>query len=302
MRIRIDLAYDGTNFHGWAKQPTLRTVQGELQHALEKLLRIQSGDQFLQIVVAGRTDTGVHANHQVCHVDVDEVSLQRCVGYMQTDAIHALEYRLRRVLPSDIAVHSVSEAPEGFDARFSALDRTYVYRICDDERSYDPRLRNCILRIRQKLDIKLMNEAAGLIIGLHDFGSFAIPNPNGTTIREVKTAYWERIDNRTLLSETAKKTQIAYNPDTVESGLLCFTIVADAFAHNMVRSLVNACVQIGMHKKTLDWFEEKMQHPLREGSTGPIDACGLTLEHVEYPQDDLLASRADLVRAKRSLD
>ena len=295
VRIRLDFAYDGSDFYGWAKQPTLRTVQGELESALHKVLRVPEGDESepLRLTVAGRTDTGVHAAHQVCHLDVSQSVLENCIGHMSCDLLSALEYRLRHVLPADIAIHKVSEAPEGFDARFSALERTYVYRITDNSgfAFVDPRMRGFVLKIDYALDVDAMNQAAQMMVGLHDFGSFARPNPGGTTIREVKKAYWERIGQCT--SERLVP--------PLEQGLLEFTIVADAFAHNMVRSLVNASVQIGMGKRTLDWFNEKIHNPIREGSTGPIAPHGLTLENVAYPPDDELGVRADAIRARREL-
>ena len=136
--------------------------------------------------------------------------------------------------------------------------------------------------------------------GVWAFGSFATPNPGGTTIREVKTAYWRRIPQHPLIDDGNTMGE-RYRTPAVESGLLCFTIVADAFARNMVRSLVNGCVQVGIGKRSVDWFAEKMTTPLREGSTGPIAPQGLTLEHIEYPEDDQLAIRAEAIRAKRTL-
>lgn len=305
VRLRLDLAYDGGAFYGWAKQPTLRTVQGELEQALHTILRVPADDpdEPLRLTVAGRTDTGVHALHQVCHLDVGEATLDRCVGHMGVPAPEALFRRLSRMVPDDIAIHAVSVAPEGFDARFSALERTYVYRICDDARPVDPRMRGFVLPLDDRLDLDAMNAAAAMTIGLHDFGSFATPNPGGTTIREVKRAHWSRIPVSPLVpgASGGAGTAGGYTVPAAESGLVCFTIVADAFARNMVRSLVNACVKVGQGRKDLDWFAEKMATPLREGSTGPIAPQGLTLEHVAYPPDDHLAARAEAIRAKRTL-
>jgi len=302
VRLRIDLAYDGTDFYGWAKQPDMRTVQGEIERVLHTVLRVPEGDddEPLRLTVAGRTDTGVHASHQVCHLDINEETLARCVGHMQVEPVMALKRRLQRMLPNDIAIRSIEEAPEGFDARFSALERTYVYRIADRSSEIDPRIRNCVLHIDDDLNIEAMNKAAEMTIGLHDFGSFATPNPGGTTIREVKTAYWRRIPQHPLIDDGTTMGE-QYRTPALESGLLCFTIVADAFARNMVRSLVNGCVQVGIGKRSLDWFAGKMATPLREGSTGPIAPQGLTLEHIEYPEDDQLAIRAEAIRAKRTL-
>ncbi len=302
VRLRIDLAYDGTHFYGWAKQPEIRTVQGEIERTLHTVLRVpeHDADEPLRLTVAGRTDTGVHASHQVCHLDVDEDVLARCVGHMDVPPVTALARRLRRMLPDDISIHAVSKAPDGFDARFSALERTYVYRIADSNSEIDPRTRNFVLHVDNELNIEAMNEAAAMTIGLHDFGSFATPNPGGTTIREVKTAYWRRIPQRPLIDDGMTMEE-RYRTPAAESGLVCFTIVADAFARNMVRSLVNGCVQVGIGKRSLDWFAGKMATPLREGSTGPIAPQGLTLEHIEYPADDQLAARAEAIRAKRTL-
>lgn len=327
MRLRIDLAYDGTGFHGWAKQPNLRTVQGEVEATIAKVLRIAqprdrmdsehaigsprgagepaevpvaaASSYWPQLVVAGRTDTGVHALHQVCHLDIDPCVLARAVGHMDCTPAEALRRRLAHLLPADIAIHGVCIAPAGFDARFSALERVYVYRICDDSRFFDPRIRNFVLDVDDRLDIDAMNEAAGLCVGLHDFGSFATPNPGGTTIRDVKSAVWTRAPHQVCVAPDA---ETAHDVPALESGLLTFTIVADAFAHNMVRSLVQACLQVGRGRKSAEWFASKIAQPMREGSTGPAPSRGLTLERVIYPDDSLLAQRAQAIRAKRTLD
>jgi tRNA pseudouridine38-40 synthase len=294
VRIRIDCAYDGTDFHGWARQLHLRTVQGEIEAAISKILHIhpERGDQPVRLVVAGRTDTGVHAREQVCHADIPVCELQRAIGHLPFDAVTSLGHRLPFVVPDDIVVRKVSLAPAGFDARFSALERTYTYRICDNPESDDPLVRRFVLRLSRPLDIHVLNQCARLIPGLKDFGSFATPNVGGTTIREVHHALWTRIP--------ARRGQ--FGQRNVESGLLTFTIVADAFAHNMVRSLVGAQVAVGEGKKTVEWFADKLAHPEREGLTGPIEAKGLCMEHIAYPADDQLAARAQKIRAKRSSD
>ena len=277
-------------------------MQGEIERILHTVLRVPVDDagEPLRLTVAGRTDTGVHASHQVCHLDISETILARCVGHMNVPPVVALTRRLQRMLPNDITIHGINEAPQGFDARFSALERTYVYRIADRSSEIDPRMRGFVLHVDDDLDLATMNQAAAMTIGLHDFGSFATPNPGGTTIREVKTAYWRRIPQRPLIDGEMTMGE-RYRTPSMESGLACFTIVADAFARNMVRSLVNGCVQVGIGKRSLDWFADKMATPLREGSTGPIAPQGLTLEHIEYPDDDQLAIRAETIRAKRTL-
>lgn len=385
MRIRIDCAYDGTQFHGWAAQPQLRTVQGELELALAKVTRsftqwrqsqasligasgdcdAHCGQSPCRLVVAGRTDAGVHAKHQVCHCDLTEEQLARTVGNLNMTSIQALQHRLRRVVPHDIIILGVSVAPSGFDARFSALERTYVYRVCDDRSHLDPRLAKYVLRVHGQLDIDAMNQACSHMIGLHDFGSFAIPNVGGTTIRDVKAAQWYYVGQSSLLPkqsvshglyaqsdyeknghsrakhEQAHGVQVnsaqvndaqvnsvqsmsahdtcaqttcergnnaqssnsqAANLTSLDNGLIVFVITADAFARSMVRSLVRASIEIGLGKRSIQWFIDKLDSPRREGDTGPIAAHGLSLEHIEYPPDDQLATRAQAIKAKRVLE
>ena len=310
VRLRMDLAYDGGGFHGWARQPGLRTVQGCIEHALSLITGARKSDGEVshsqvvwepRLVVAGRTDTGVHASHQVAHLDIPEVVLEACRGHMGVDGVLALERRLRHLLPTDIVLLGLRTAPMGFDARFSALERTYLYRVSQGGRSGDPRMRGYVLDLEGSLDLEAMNEAAGECIGLHDFGSFARPNPGGTTIRKVKAAHWDLVPTVNLFGVAPEQSAVGYLPPFMESGLTVFRIVADAFAHNMVRSLVAACIQVGQGRRSVQWFADKVAHPLREGSTGPIDARGLTLEHVAYPPDDQLAERAQAIRARRTL-
>ncbi|WP_232342739.1 tRNA pseudouridine synthase A [Bifidobacterium choladohabitans] len=310
VRLRMDLAYDGGGFHGWARQPGLRTVQGCIEHALSLITgvrRSQGGIAHRQVVweprlvVAGRTDTGVHASHQVAHLDIPEAVLEACRGHMGVDGVSALERRLRHLLPVDIVLLGLSMAPTGFDARFSALERTYLYRVSQGGQPGDPRMRGYVLDLEGSLDLQAMNEAATECIGLHDFGSFARPNPGGTTIRKVLAAHWDQVPTVNLFGADPGRSAVGYLPPFMESGLTVFRIVADAFAHNMVRSLVAACIQVGQGRRSVQWFADKVAHPLREGSTGPIDARGLTLEHVAYPPDDQLAERAQAIRARRTL-
>ena len=157
MRIRIDLAYDGTEFSGWAKQPGLRTVQGDLEDALATVLRLPA----VSVTCAGRTDTGVHARGQVAHLDVEGEVLTESAGRIRHRPVDALKRRLNGILRPDVRVRRVSEAPDGFDARFSALWRRYAYRI-DDAGLLDPLTRNHVLAWPQPLDLDRMNEAAAV--------------------------------------------------------------------------------------------------------------------------------------------
>ena len=310
VRLRMDLAYDGGGFHGWARQPGLRTVQGCIEHALSLITGACRSDGEVshsqvvwqpRLVVAGRTDTGVHASHQVAHLDIPTVVLKSCKGHMGVDVVSVLERRLRHLLPTDIVLLGLRAAPRGFDARFSALERTYLYRVSQGGRPGDPRMRGYVLDLEGSLDLEAMNEAAVECIGLHDFGSFAKPNPGGTTIRKVMAAHWDLVPTMNLIETAPGQSAVGYLPPFMESGLTVFRIVADAFAHNMVRSLVAACIQVGLGRRSVQWFADKIAHPLREGSTGPIAARGLTLEHVAYPPDGQLAERAQAIRARRTL-
>ena len=310
VRLRMDLAYDGGGFHGWARQPGLRTVQGCIEHALSLITGVRSSQGGVphshdvwepRLVVAGRTDTGVHASHQVAHLDIPDGVLESCRGHMEADGVVALERRLRHLLPADIVLLGLRLAPRGFDARFSAMERTYLYRVSQGGQPGDPRMRGYVLDLEGSLDLQAMNEAARACIGLHDFGSFARPNPGGTTIRKVLAAHWDLVPTVNLFGADPDRNAVGYLPAFMESGLTVFRIVADAFAHNMVRSLVAACIQVGLGRRSVPWFVDKVARPLREGSTGPIDARGLTLEHVAYPPDDQLAERAQAIRARRTL-
>ncbi len=153
MRLRLDLAYDGTDFHGWAAQPSLRTVQGELEKALATVLRMDA----VQVTCAGRTDTGVHARGQVVHLDVHPDVLAAAAGRSAAPAPDALTRRLNGVLPVDVRVHRATEVPDAFDARFSALWRRYAYRIADAPELVDPLVRTAVLAWPRSLDLDAMN-------------------------------------------------------------------------------------------------------------------------------------------------
>ena len=185
MRLRLDLSYDGAQFHGWAVQPGLRTVQGEVETALATVLRLETP---AALTCAGRTDAGVHARGQVAHVDLDD----------DVDA-ELLGRRLRSLLPDDIGLRAVTVAPAGFDARFSALERRYVYRLCD-RGTADPLARGHVVGWPRELDVEAMNAAAEPLLGEHDFAAFCKKRDGATTIRTLlalhserrETAYWRR--------------------------------------------------------------------------------------------------------------
>lgn len=267
MRLRIDLAYDGTDFHGWAAQPGLRTVQGVLEPWIGQVLRLPEAPT---LVVAGRTDAGVHARAQVCHVDLD----------VDTDPSRDLMRRLGRVLPHDIAVRAVSPAREGFDARFSATWRRYCYRVVDAGQFPDPLLRGHVARLPNALDLTLLEAAFTTVTGLRDFAPFCRPREGATTIRELRE-----------LSALRR-------PD----GVVEIWLTADAFCHSMVRSLVGALTAVGGGRRSLPWLEEVAAFPRRHSDVLVMPAHGLTLEAVGYPAENLLAERAEQARNIRSLE
>ena len=259
MRIRLDLSYDGTDFHGWATQPGLRTVQGVLEEALGTVLRL---DDAPSLTCAGRTDTGVHARGQVAHVDVeaDPPMLGR---------------RLRRLLPADVVVRDCSPAPDGFDARFAAQERRYVYRI-DDSGSPDPLTRGHVVAWKRPLDVDAMNAAAHHLLGEHDFAAFCKKREGATSIR-------------TLLELHAVRTG-----PVVET-----TVRADAFCHSMVRALMGALVAVGEERHCPAWAGEVLAAGARDPRVRVMPAHGLTLEEVVYPDDDRLADRVHASRRRR---
>lgn len=275
MRLRLDLAYDGTDFHGWAAQPSLRTVQGTLEAALAQGLRLGS----VAVTCAGRTDTGVHARGQVVHLDVGEDTLTASAGRSTAAPVDVLARRLNGILPDDVRVLRAREAPDGFDARFSAIWRRYAYRIADSAERVDPLARRHVLAWRRSLDLDAMNEAAVLLRGEHDFAAFCRKRAGATTIRTLLDLTWARD----------------------ERGRAVATVRADAFCHSMVRSLVGCMMAVGEGRRAPAWAGEVLRRGVRDAGVTVVHAHGLTLEEVAYPRDEELAARARAARTVRTL-
>ena len=273
MRLRIDLAYHGGHYSGWAKQPHRPTVQGALEDALAVTLRLERSQ--VTTVVAGRTDAGVHALGQVAHLDLPE-------GYaVSANALHALPQRLQGALKTPtIVIHDVQIAPEGFDARFSALARRYVYRIADAQARKNPLSAHQTLWRRESLDIEAMNRLGSALCGLHDWASFCKAREGATTIRDLQAFSWERDDEGVLVGE----------------------VVADAFCHSMVRALVGAALAAGSGKLDVEQVVRLRDAATRTSAFPTLAAHALTLVEVVYPPDADLASRADQTRNKRDAD
>lgn len=274
MRLRIDLAYDGAGFHGWARQPGLRTVQGDLEQALDTVLRTTG----TSLTVAGRTDTGVHARAQVAHVDLEAALLVAAAGRGDVLPEEALLRRLNGILAPDLRIHRVAEAPSGFDARFSAVWRRYTYRVADDPAVVDPLVRGQVLAWPRPLDLAPMNEAAALLLGEHDFGAFCRRREGATTIRSLLDLGWTRVD-----------------------GVAEATVRADAFCHHMVRSLVGCLLAVGEGRREPAWVGEVLAARARDPAVTVVQAHGLTLEEIAYPPDEDLAGQAEASRVLRTL-
>jgi tRNA pseudouridine38-40 synthase len=277
LRIRLDLAYDGTAFSGWAAQPGRRTVEGVLGAALTTVLR---APEPVRLTVAGRTDAGVHARGQVAHADVEGEAWSALRGRSGVSSEVAAVRRLGGVLPADVVVRCVAPAPDGFDARFSALHRRYSYRICDEPARLDPLRRYDTVVVRDRLDVEAMDEAAGRLVGLHDFAAFCRRREGATTVRTLLAYRWERDDD----------------------GVARATVVADAFCHSMVRALVGAVVPVGEGRHPVGWPAEVLAAAVRDPRVRVMAPHGLSLEEVVYPPDAGLAERADVARAVRTLD
>jgi tRNA pseudouridine38-40 synthase len=277
LRVRLDVGYDGTDFSGWALQPGRRTVAGVLLAGLATVLRVPGDD--LGLVVAGRTDAGVHATGQVCHVDVPAAAWAALPGRSDLPPGTALLRRLRGVLPVDVRVHAARPAPEGFDARFSAVHRRYAYRLCDDPAGVPPLRRRDVVGWARPLDERAMAEAAAPLVGLHDFAPFCKRREGATTIRTLLEYTWARDAD----------------------GLVVARVVADAFCHSMVRALVGAVAAVGEGRRPAGWPREVLAGGVRDPGVAVAPAHGLVLEHVAYPPDAELAARAARARAVRTL-
>jgi tRNA pseudouridine38-40 synthase len=270
VRWRLDLSYDGTNFSGWAAQAGRRTVQGELESWITRVLRL---DAPPQLVCAGRTDAGVHARGQVVHLDLDPTAI--------SDGGDALTRRLNKVLGGDCVVRRISAAPPGFDARFSAIWRRYVYRLSDAGLLPDPLYRHQIAQVRPEVDLARLNEEAATLLGLRDFGAFCRRREGASTIR-------------TLLELTSRRV-----PSGPMAGVIECTVRADAFCHSMVRSLIGALVAVATGRRDHQWLATITEEGNRDSAIPVMPAAGLTLEEVGYPADHELAERALEARTVR---
>jgi tRNA pseudouridine38-40 synthase len=261
-RYRLDVAYDGTDFCGWAPQPQLRTVCGVLVGALTTVLRTP-----VALTVAGRTDAGVHATGQVAHADLpadlDPSWLVR---------------RLARFLSLDVRVRAVTPVPAEFDARFSALRRHYRYRIAVAAYGAEPMRARDTLSWPHPVDLAAVAAASAALLGEHDFAAFCKRREGATTVRELQRFDWTRARDGVLVAELS----------------------ADAFCHSMVRSLVGALLDVGRGRRAVDWPLALLRRESRANEVPVAPAHGLTLVGVDYPPDHELAARVATTRRRRS--
>jgi tRNA pseudouridine38-40 synthase len=265
-RLRIDIAYDGTNFFGWGTQPDRRTIQELVEEAIARISRTD-----IESIVAGRTDAGVHATGQVIHVDVPDAMFERELSYKD------LRFKLNRILDDDVRIMNITDAPPGFHARFSALRRYYTYKILDNNDVIAPLSRYDVASWYRPLDVQRMNEASKLVLGHHDFAAFCKFREGGTTIRTLEKYEWHRS----------------------EDGLLVADLVADAFCYSMVRNLVGAVVCVADGRQDSAWIAQLLANKERVSDSLVFPARGLTLYQVDYPADDQLLERAKVTVSKR---
>ena len=267
IRLRLTIAYDGTDFAGWAPQQGQRTIAGELNRIFSTIFHYP-----VRLVGAGRTDTGVHACGQTAHFDVPEETLRyiRPQGPRppQEPEFQPLLIRLARFVPADIRILTISRAPNHFDARFSALRRHYTYRLSTALYGVLPHEARYVTAWSHPLDIEAMNKASQSLLGIHNFAAFCRHRPGATTIRDLQQFIWSRNDT-----------------------LITARVSADAFCWSMVRSLVGALLAVGEHRRPISWCTNLLSCTSRSSDFSVAPARGLTLTGVDYPPDEDLDAR-----------
>jgi tRNA pseudouridine38-40 synthase len=270
-RWRLTLSYRGTAFHGFAKQPGVRTVGGDLSDALERCARTDSSPM---IVCAGRTDAGVHATAQVVHVDLPDPILSTHDAEV-TPAV--LRRSLNKQLAPDISVTSAERVSPEFDARHSAEWRRYRYLIFESPAPH-PLLADLAWHVEGTLDVRAMHQASGALIGSHDFRCFCRKVPGASAsdpiVRYVTHASVQEVDASGLV-------------ELVGGRLISLEIQAGAFCHQMVRSITGQLVEIGLGTSNAAELVALLASRSREGAAQPAPPQGLCLIGVGYP--DLVA-------------
>lgn len=275
VRLRLDIAYDGTDFSGWATQDGQRTVAGVLEEALTTVFRTP-----LELRAAGRTDTGVHATGQVAHVDIPVDALGHAYPRTprpQDPEFQPLVRRLGRFLPEDVRVLDIIRAPAGFDARFSALRRHYEYRLSTAVFGALPQQARFLTPWPRRLNVAAMAEASDALVGLHDFAAFCRHRDGATTIRDLQRFDW-----------------------VADGDIVTAYVSADAFCWSMVRSLVGAVLAVGEGRRDAAWCAGLLEASARSSAFAVAPARGLSLVGVDYPPDDELSARILITRDLRT--
>ena len=260
VRLRIDLAYDGAPFAGFARQPDQTTVQGTLEGALHRLV-----GQDVDSTGAGRTDRGVHARAQVVHVDLDVIDAPRDPGARVDRAqraladLEVLRHRLDQLVGPAITIWQVTSVSQAFDARFSAVSRTYRYRLVDAPAA-DPINRNDRWHVRDALDVAAMQQAGQALVGEFDFASFCRKAPGQSTVRRIE---------RVTVSRPSR-------------GRVDIRIDGTAFCHQQVRSITGCLVEVGSGRRPSGWLGEVLAAQDRSVAAAVAPPHGLTLERVSY--------------------
>lgn len=257
MRYKIRLSYDGRDFCGWQIQNNGRTVQGEVEKALNTYLGIS-----IPVTGAGRTDSGVNAINYIAHIEVpDEV---------RVDAAQ-LCYKLNAITPADIVIHEVSETDRDFHARFDAVSREYNYYIHFKK---DPFCERHSYRMRHRLDLERMNEAAAYLLGEHDFSCFEKTGGNNlTSICTVTEAVW-----KTYVPDHCSMLGFPYD----EGEYIVFRIKANRFLRNMVRAVVGSLIEVGRGKRDPEWIRELIENGTRSDAGSSVPGNALFFSGAAY--------------------
>ncbi len=246
-RFFIHLSFNGENYHGWQFQENADTVQSRINNALSVLL-----NKNIDIVGAGRTDTGVHARYYIAHFDIETEKLKY--------SIETLVFKLNNFLPPDISIHRIFEVKPDIHARFSAVSRTYCYYI---SRNKDPFNNNFSYYVYGDLNIEKMNQASTVLLNIENFKAFSKSGSGNTSsLCKVSYARWEEKENT-----------------------LIFTITANRFLRNMVRAIVGTLIDVGREKVSQDEFLKIIESENRSDAGYSVPACGLFLEKIDYPDE-----------------